>query len=97
MAASTKTESHDYDGAQHEAQKDLSPTVPDPDAKMKEEDLVGTATDDLDSDLAHAHLDPAKEKKLLAKLDFAFVPVIMFAYLSCFLDRSNIGRCQDTH
>lgn len=36
-------------------------------------------------------LDPAKEKKLLAKLDLAFVPIIMFAYLSCFLDRSNIG------
>ncbi|KAJ9219490.1 hypothetical protein DTO169C6_8125 [Paecilomyces variotii] len=39
-------------------------------------------------------LDPAKEKKLLAKLDLAFVPIIMFAYLSCFLDRSNIGNIE---
>jgi hypothetical protein len=43
------------------------------------------------SDLTNVQLDPAKEKKLLAKLDLAFVPVIMFSYLSCFLDRSNIG------
>lgn len=37
-------------------------------------------------------IDPAKEKKLLAKLDLAFVPIIMIVYLSCFLDRSNIGN-----
>ncbi|CRG89473.1 putative transporter C1683,12 [Talaromyces islandicus] len=44
------------------------------------------------SDLTGVQLDPVKEKKLLAKLDIAFVPVIMFSYLSCFLDRSNIGN-----
>ncbi|KAJ5795354.1 hypothetical protein N7457_001953 [Penicillium paradoxum] len=37
-------------------------------------------------------LDPKKEKKLLAKLDLAFVPVITLTYLTCFLDRSNIGN-----
>ncbi|KAJ5563135.1 hypothetical protein N7535_002420 [Penicillium sp. DV-2018c] len=37
-------------------------------------------------------LDPKKETKLLAKLDLAFVPIIMVTYLSCFLDRSNIGN-----
>lgn len=37
-------------------------------------------------------LDPKKEKKLLAKLDLAFVPIITLTYLTCFLDRSNIGR-----
>lgn len=36
-------------------------------------------------------LDPKLEQKLLAKLDIAFVPIIMLTYLSCFLDRSNIG------
>lgn len=36
-------------------------------------------------------LDPKKERKLLAKLDLAFVPIIMLTYLSCFLDRSSIG------
>jgi len=37
-------------------------------------------------------IDSAAEAKLLAKLDFAFVPIIMLVYLSCFLDRSNIGN-----
>lgn len=38
------------------------------------------------------YVDPVKEKKLLAKLDLAFTPIIMLVYLSCFLDRSNIGK-----
>ncbi|KAL1301409.1 hypothetical protein AAFC00_005668 [Neodothiora populina] len=37
-------------------------------------------------------IDSAEETKLLAKLDMAFVPIIMIVYLSCFLDRSNIGN-----
>lgn len=37
-------------------------------------------------------LDPAAEKKLLLKLDAFFVPIIMLVYLSCFLDRTNIGN-----
>ena len=37
-------------------------------------------------------IDAAAEKKLLAKLDLFFVPIIMLVYLSCFLDRSNIGN-----
>jgi MFS family permease len=37
-------------------------------------------------------LDPAAEKKLLLKLDMFFVPIIMVVYLSCFLDRTNIGN-----
>lgn len=36
-------------------------------------------------------LDSKKESKLLLKLDLAFVPIIMLTYLSCFLDRTNIG------
>ncbi|KAJ5831723.1 hypothetical protein N7474_000034 [Penicillium riverlandense] len=42
-------------------------------------------------------LDPTKERKLLLKLDLAFVPIIMFTYLSCFLDRSNIGNVEVAH
>ncbi|PSR85673.1 MFS transporter [Coniella lustricola] len=37
-------------------------------------------------------IDPAEETKLLGKLDLFFVPIIMAVYLSCFLDRSNIGN-----
>jgi MFS family permease len=46
-----------------------------------------------DLDVDQLHIDPAKEVKLLAKLDLAFTPVIMLVYLSCFLDRSNIVCC----
>lgn len=41
-------------------------------------------------------LDPKKERKLLLKLDLAFVPIIMLTYLSCFLDRSSIGMALDS-
>jgi len=45
-------------------------------------------------ELESVTLDPEKEKKLLLKLDLAFVPIIMLTYLSCFLDRSSIGNVQ---
>ena len=37
-------------------------------------------------------IDGAQERKLLAKLDLFVIPIIMLVYLSCFLDRSNIGN-----
>lgn len=37
-------------------------------------------------------IDPKEEVKLLARLDLFLVPIIMLVYLSCFLDRSNIGN-----
>ena len=37
------------------------------------------------------YVDPAKEVRLLAKLDLGLIWIIMLLYLSCFLDRSNIG------
>lgn len=43
------------------------------------------------STIDELYMDPTKEIKLLAKLDIFFVPVIMLVYLTCFLDRSNIG------
>lgn len=42
--------------------------------------------------LQDVHIDPKEEKKLLGKLDIFLVPIIMMVYLSCFLDRSNIGQ-----
>lgn len=53
------------------------------DREMTDETCPGEALDVV--------LDPKKEQKLLMKLDMAFVPIIMLTYLSCFLDRSNIG------
>lgn len=37
-------------------------------------------------------IDAKAERKLLLKLDLYFVPIIMLLYLTCFLDRSNIGN-----
>jgi hypothetical protein len=46
---------------------------------------------DADADIDNVVLDPKKERRLLLKLDCAFIPIIMLTYLTCFLDRSNIG------
>lgn len=35
----------------------------------------------------HPEIDPAKEKKLVRKLDFHIIPVVMLLYLLSFLDR----------
>lgn len=37
-------------------------------------------------------IDARAERKLLLKLDAFFVPIIMIVYLTCFLDRTNIGN-----
>jgi len=54
------------------------------DPEMTQENSTGEAFD--------VELDPVMERALLMKLDFAFVPIIMLTYLSCFLDRANIGN-----
>lgn len=58
----------------------------DPPKVVETDEKIAGSVDEVDP------IDPAKEKKLLAKLDLAFVPIIMVVYLSCFLDRSNIGN-----
>jgi hypothetical protein len=40
----------------------------------------------------HYQVEPAQEWKLLRKLDLIFTPVFMLVYLTCFLDRGNIGN-----
>ena len=58
--------------------------------KMADQDMIVNETSD--GEALDVVLDPKMEQKLLAKLDMAFVPIIMLTYLSCFLDRSNIGK-----
>lgn len=61
-----------------------SPSITkDGDPDLMNDTVIGESLDVL--------LDPKKEQKLLVKLDMAFVPIIMLTYLSCFLDRTNIG------
>ncbi|KAL0256465.1 hypothetical protein SLS55_008860 [Diplodia seriata] len=64
----------------------------DPESKSPVYDAKQGPQDAESGDIQPLLIDPAKETKLLAKLDAAFTPVIMLVYLSCFLDRSNIGN-----
>lgn len=64
---------------------------PEKNADEKAQMEVKSTPEDMLSAVEDIQLDPEKEKKLLLKLDLAFVPIIMYAYLSCFLDRSSIG------
>lgn len=50
------------------------------DAQQSPQDAASHA----ESGETHLHIDPAKETKLLAKLDAAFTPVIMLVYLVYF-------------
>lgn len=64
------------------------------DVRPEEDHAKGLEVKDADDgtlDFDNVVLDPKKERKLLIKLDAVFIPIIMFTYLSCFLDRSNIG------
>lgn len=72
---------------------DHKPSLQEPSKDAQEDIAQGI----VDIDLQNVVLDPKKERKLLVKLDLAFVPIIMLTYLSCFLDRTNIGICPLTH
>lgn len=37
-------------------------------------------------------IDPKVERKVVAKLDLFLTPVLFIVYLSCFIDRANIGK-----
>ncbi|KAI0084570.1 MFS transporter [Irpex rosettiformis] len=39
-------------------------------------------------------VDKSEEKRLVRRIDIRFVPLSMFIYLLCFLDRSNIGNAK---
>uniref|UniRef100_A0A0B7KJV9 Major facilitator superfamily (MFS) profile domain-containing protein n=1 Tax=Bionectria ochroleuca TaxID=29856 RepID=A0A0B7KJV9_BIOOC len=39
-------------------------------------------------------IDPQVERQLIRKLDRHIIPTVMFAYLLCFLDRTNIGNAR---
>lgn len=42
-------------------------------------------------------INPAEEKRLLRKLDLTFNLIFMLVYLTCFLDRGNIGKYYVLH
>ncbi|KAK4183726.1 major facilitator superfamily domain-containing protein [Podospora australis] len=77
------------------------PDVEKPNISSSSSDNIYNKNHNTDADSKNDHpapsekipsLDPAAENKLLLKLDAVFVPIIMLVYLSCFLDRTNIGN-----
>ncbi|KID92414.1 MFS transporter [Metarhizium guizhouense ARSEF 977] len=56
-------------------------------AESKAQDVLGPAVA-----MQIETIDARDERKLLLKLDAFFVPIIMVVYLTCFLDRTNIGN-----
>lgn len=49
------------------------------------------SSSDHDVQLGNVAIDPAKEKKLLRKLDLCICPLVMSIFLVAYLDRSNLG------
>lgn len=45
------------------------------------------------SDLRDYVIDPEEERKLVRKLDWHIIPVVVVAYVFAFLDRAQIGTC----
>jgi MFS family permease len=46
------------------------------------------------ADVESVQIDNQAEKDLVRRLDLFIVPVVMFTYLLCFLDRTNIGNAR---
>jgi hypothetical protein len=46
---------------------------------------------DHDVQLGNLSIDPARERKLVSKLDLFICPLVMFIFLVAYLDRSNLG------
>lgn len=65
--------------------QDLDSKAPVYDGKQAHQDAGSNA----ESGEAELHIDPAKETKLLAKLDIAFTPVIMLVYLVSLSSKSE--------
>ncbi|KAL4899235.1 hypothetical protein BDW74DRAFT_183978 [Aspergillus multicolor] len=57
-----------------------------------EANMDAQGKDDIEVAAEELYIDPAKEKRVLAKLDIFLTPVLFIVYLSCFIDRSNIGN-----
>ncbi|KAL4938547.1 hypothetical protein BDV06DRAFT_231701 [Aspergillus oleicola] len=65
-------------------------TTSSPDPGLEKGLQVGRKS--VDASLPGTSIDLGKEKKVLAKLDLFLTPVLFIVYLSCFIDRSNIGN-----
>ena len=53
--------------------------------------LQADACSDHDVQMGNFSIDPARERKLLWKLDLCICPLVMLIFLVAYLDRSNLG------
>lgn len=57
-----------------------------------EASIMDADTISANEEAQHAlYLDPKEEAKVVRKLDIFLTPVLFIVYLSCFIDRANIG------
>jgi sugar phosphate permease len=74
----------------------MASTTPNDTSELKDECQNASVSEHSDPEISspagEEKLSPRAERKLLVKLDAVFVPIIMLVYLSCFLDRTNIGN-----
>lgn len=68
----------------------MSHTTPDPEKPKSSTETQHNVSST--ENLQIETIDARAERKLLLKLDAFFVPIIMVVYLTCFLDRTNIGN-----
>lgn len=59
----------------------------------KETDIAfkAEASSEHDVQLGNLAIDPARERKLVMKLDLYICPLVMLIFLVAYLDRSNLG------
>ncbi|KAJ5085758.1 hypothetical protein N7532_010529 [Penicillium argentinense] len=59
---------------------------------MEKETGIYKAEASSEHDVQFGNIDPAREKKLLLKLDLFICPLVMLIFLVAYLDRSNLGN-----
>ncbi len=53
--------------------------------------LSGDTSSNVEGQVLDNEIDPIKERRVVRKLDLFITPVCFIVYLSCFIDRANIG------
>ena len=53
--------------------------------------LSGDTSSNVEGQVLDNQIDPIKERRVVRKLDLFITPVCFIVYLSCFIDRANIG------
>ncbi|OAQ77833.1 major facilitator superfamily transporter [Purpureocillium lilacinum] len=54
--------------------------------------LSGDTSSNVEGQVLDNEIDPIKERRVVRKLDLFITPVCFIVYLSCFIDRANIGN-----